>query len=149
MCGCVCDETRGGARRPSVNDHTSRNSPRPLSYTMIPASSGTAPPRCLLALLLLLLLVHPSSTQPATLVFDDCYTGDASRKMSVDTVYSQIIDDQTLNITVLGDTAEAIINSNTSLGMFTRRFPRVSLKHPTISRYALHGYHDTHNQYLQ
>jgi hypothetical protein len=116
---------------------------------MTPTSSGTAPPRCFLALFFLLLLVHPSFTQPATLVFDDCYTGDASRKMSVDTVYSQIIDDQTLNITVLGDTAAAIINSNTSLGMLTRRFPRDLLKHLTTSRYAFHGYHDTHNQYLQ
>lgn len=40
--------------------------------------------------------------------------------MSVDTVYSQVIDDQTLNITVLGDTAAELINFNTSLGMFTR-----------------------------
>ncbi|KAH0840178.1 hypothetical protein J3R83DRAFT_1162 [Lanmaoa asiatica] len=83
---------------------------------MIPTSLslGSTPQRCLFALLFLL-LVHPSFTQPATLVFGDCYNGDVSRKMSVDTVYSQIIDDQTLNITVLGDTAAQIINSNTSL----------------------------------
>lgn len=95
---------------------------------MIPpsASSGTAPPRSLPALFFLLLLVHPSFAQPATLLFDDCYTGDASRKMSVDTVYSQIIDDQTLNFTVLGDTAADIINSNTSLGTFTRRLLRAT-----------------------
>ncbi|KAG8218908.1 hypothetical protein J3R82DRAFT_4589 [Butyriboletus roseoflavus] len=81
---------------------------------MIPTSpsSGSALLRSLLALLF---LVHPSLAQPATLVFDDCYNGDVSRKMSVDTVYSQVIDEQTLNITVLGNTAAEIVNSNTSL----------------------------------
>lgn len=112
---------RGTATQTSVNEHTSHNSPRSPSATMIPTSSspGSALPMRLLALPFLLLLVHLSFAQPATLAFGDCYSGDASRKMSVDTVYSQIIDDQTLNITVLGDTAAEIINSNTSLGMFT------------------------------
>lgn len=87
---------------------------------MIPTSPSPANalPRCLLVLLFL--LVHPSLAQPATLVFNDCYSGNASRKMSVDTVYSQIIGDQ-LNFTVLGDSATEIINSNTTtVGMFAR-----------------------------
>jgi len=86
---------------------------------MIPTSSSSGNALRWSLLLVLLIFVHPSLTQPATLAFDDCYTGDAVRKMSVDTVYSQIIDDQALNITVLGDTAAAIVNSNTSLGTFT------------------------------
>lgn len=100
---------------------------------MIPtsSSSGTALPTYLLSLLFLLLLVHPSFAQPATLVFDDCYNGDASQKMSVDTVYSQVVDDQHLNFTVLGYTAAEIINFNTSLGTFSRhRLARLSTVHP-------------------
>lgn len=102
--------------RSSVNEHIL--SSRSPSYTMTPTfpSSGAALPT---SLLIILLLVLPSLSQPATLVFDDCYNGDASRKMSVDAVYSQVTDIQTLNITVLGETASEIINSNTSLGVFS------------------------------
>lgn len=38
--------------------------------------------------------------------------------MTVETVYSQIIDDQTLNITVLGQAASEILGTGTNLGMF-------------------------------
>lgn len=72
-----------------------------------------------------LLIVHLALAQPATLAYDDCYTGDPSRKMSVDTVYAQITDNQALNVTVLGDTAADIISSNTTLGRLPRRSPRL------------------------
>ena len=97
----------------------------------------------LLTILVLLLLVHPSFTQPATLVFEDCYNGDASRKMSVDTVYSQIVDGQSLNFTVLGDTAAEIINSNTSLGMFSLSLARTTRSHSTPRLLAATLFMDT------
>ncbi|KIK81846.1 hypothetical protein PAXRUDRAFT_155133 [Paxillus rubicundulus Ve08.2h10] len=86
------------------------------------SSSGSALSRwCLLSLLLLLCLApHPSFSQPATLPFDDCFSGDGSRKMTVETVYSQIIDGQTLNITVLGQAASEILGTGTNLAtLFT------------------------------
>ncbi|KIJ69865.1 hypothetical protein HYDPIDRAFT_77695 [Hydnomerulius pinastri MD-312] len=84
------------------------------------SSSGSAVSRCLLTLLLLLCLTHPVFSQPATLAFNDCFSGDDSRKLSVDTVYSQIINGQTLNITVLGQAASQIVGSGTNLAtLFT------------------------------
>ncbi|KAG1752452.1 uncharacterized protein EDB91DRAFT_517091 [Suillus paluster] len=50
--------------------------------------------------------------QPATLPFYDCFSGDASQKLSVDTVYSQIINGQTLNITILGNASQQIVDSS-------------------------------------
>ncbi|KAG9317716.1 hypothetical protein JVU11DRAFT_1930 [Chiua virens] len=98
----------------SVNEHTTNSLPRSPSPTMIPMSlsSGSALQNRLLSFLLFLVFVHSSFSQPATLAFGDCYNGDASRKMSVDTVYSQLIDEQTINFTVLGETATEIISSN-------------------------------------
>ncbi|KAF8450235.1 hypothetical protein L210DRAFT_3386287 [Boletus edulis BED1] len=105
---------------------------------MIPSSlspSGTALPTPILVLVFLL-LARPSFSQPATLVFDDCFTGDASRKMSVDTVYSQVTNDQTLNLTVIGNTAAVVIDSNTSLGMFTPATLFLDTTTLTISTYS-------------
>ncbi|KAF9226774.1 hypothetical protein BS17DRAFT_748883 [Gyrodon lividus] len=80
------------------------------------ASSGSALSKCILSLLLLLCLAaRPSFSQPATLAFNDCFSGDGSRKMTVETVYSQIINGQTLNITVLGQAASEIIGTGTNL----------------------------------
>ncbi|KAH7887448.1 hypothetical protein F5I97DRAFT_1860502 [Phlebopus sp. FC_14] len=77
-------------------------------------SSCSAVLSLLFASLFFLSLVHTASPQPATLEFDDCFSGDDSQKMSVDTVYSQIINGQTLNITVLGVASQQIINTANS-----------------------------------
>ncbi|KAG1868176.1 hypothetical protein C8R48DRAFT_771875 [Suillus tomentosus] len=50
--------------------------------------------------------------QPATLPFYDCFSGSASQKLSVGTVYSQIINGQTLNITILGNASQQIVASS-------------------------------------
>lgn len=113
-------DTRRGAATLSPFDVLSF-SPSCSTMTSTFSSSGAA--------LVVLFLAHTAFAQPATLVFNDCFTGDASRKMSVDTIYSQTTDLQTLNFTVLGDTAADIVNSNTSLGTVTRHSPR-----PTHSR---------------
>jgi hypothetical protein len=60
------------------------------------------------------LSVSSISAQPATLPFYDCFTGNASQKFSVDTVYSQIINELTLNITILGNTSQQIVASANS-----------------------------------
>ncbi|OAX43236.1 hypothetical protein K503DRAFT_681582 [Rhizopogon vinicolor AM-OR11-026] len=79
--------------------------------TFIPASSCCSVRRALFLLSFSLSL--PSIfAQPATLPFYDCFTGDASQKLSVDTVYSQIIDGVTLNITILGNTSQQIVGSS-------------------------------------
>ncbi|KAF9238821.1 hypothetical protein BU15DRAFT_88257 [Melanogaster broomeanus] len=83
--------------------------------TLLASSLGSALSRRLLSLLLLLCLSRPSFSQPATLAFDDCFEGNVSRKMSVETVYSQITNGQLLNITVLGQAASDIVGTGTSL----------------------------------
>ncbi|KAI6100227.1 hypothetical protein F5141DRAFT_325682 [Pisolithus sp. B1] len=70
-------------------------------------------------LCLLFILPLAVSAQPATLPFNDCFTGSLSQKMSVDTVYSQIVDGQHLNLTVLGETAQQIIGDANTTNLAT------------------------------
>ncbi|KAH7931184.1 hypothetical protein BV22DRAFT_1076964 [Leucogyrophana mollusca] len=72
------------------------------------AGSVSSVSRLLLALSLSLSAV----AQPATLPFHDCFSGNDVRKLTVDTVYAQIINYQTLNITVLGQSAQLINETN-------------------------------------
>lgn len=71
---------------------------------------------CLCFLFILPLAV---SAQPATLPFNDCFAGSLSQKMSIDTVYSQIVDNQRLNLTVLGQTAQQIIGDANTTNLAT------------------------------
>ncbi|KAI6034955.1 hypothetical protein F5J12DRAFT_790051 [Pisolithus orientalis] len=81
------------------------------------SSLYTAKATCLCLLLILLPLAV--SAQPATLPFNDCFNGNVSQKMSVDTVYSQIVDGQRLNLTVLGQTAQEIIGDANTTNLAT------------------------------
>ncbi|KAF7317221.1 TRP domain-containing protein [Mycena chlorophos] len=54
----------------------------------------------------------PALADPATLAFNDCFSGNASLKLSVDTVYGQVLDDPQLgtylNLTVIGNSPQQI-----------------------------------------
>ncbi|KAJ7770974.1 hypothetical protein DFH07DRAFT_914187 [Mycena maculata] len=70
-------------------------------------------PATMSSALISLLLVLPVFADPATLPFDDCFTGNVSMKLSVDEVYGQVLTSDTLgvylNLTVIGDSAQEII----------------------------------------
>lgn len=64
----------------------------------------------------LFLLFSCTIAQPATLNFDDCFTGNDSQKLDVSTVYAQFQKDgpqgTILNFTVLGNTPVVIEQSS-------------------------------------
>ncbi|KAG6331376.1 hypothetical protein ID866_7714 [Astraeus odoratus] len=66
-----------------------------------------------------------ASAQPATLPFDDCFTGNSSQKMSVDTVYSQVVDDH-MNITVFGQTTEEIVETTNTTTLAATLFTQTT-----------------------
>lgn len=81
----------------------------------LPASSSLA--------LLALLLFRPVQADPATLPFEDCFTGNVSTKLTVDQVYGQVLTSAELgtylNLTVIGNSAQEIFgftDSSSSLG---------------------------------
>lgn len=78
--------------------------------------------------LISLLLVLPVFADPATLPFDDCFTGNVSAKLSVDEVYGQVLTSAQLgtylNLTVIGNSAQQILeftDSSSSLGELSPR----------------------------
>ena len=74
-------------------------------------------PRFLYALLFVFAFPRVLAS-PATLPFTDCFTGNISQKLSVSTVYAQVVGDN-LNVVVLGQTPQEIdgfTNSSKSLG---------------------------------
>jgi hypothetical protein len=63
------------------------------------------------------------TAQPATLQFNDCFSGDPAVRLNVSNVYAQLLHadqhESFLNLTVFGKTSEEIIglsNSSSSLG---------------------------------
>jgi hypothetical protein len=71
--------------------------------------------------LLLLLLIPGVVAGPATVDFNDCFSGNISQKLSVSTVYAQVLQNE-LHLVVLGQTPQEIdgfTNSSKSLGMYT------------------------------
>ncbi|KAL4081472.1 hypothetical protein V8B97DRAFT_31318 [Scleroderma yunnanense] len=75
--------------------------------------------RTCLAFLFFLILPHMASSQPATLSFNDCFAGNASQKMSVDTVYAQITNEQDMNIALFGQSAQEIIGRANTTNLAT------------------------------
>ncbi|KAJ6587795.1 hypothetical protein B0H10DRAFT_1831452 [Mycena sp. CBHHK59/15] len=72
--------------------------------------------------LVLLLLALPVFADPASLPFDDCFSGNESAKLTVSQVYGQVLRSKQLgtylNLTVIGDSPEEIFgftNSSSSL----------------------------------
>lgn len=62
--------------------------------------------------------------QPATLRFQDCFSGNVTQKLNVSTVYAQIEGDTTLNLTVIGYSGLPIVgrsNASSKLGAFSPR----------------------------
>ncbi|EIW76183.1 hypothetical protein CONPUDRAFT_110955 [Coniophora puteana RWD-64-598 SS2] len=87
-----------------------------------PASArALALPTHLVALLLALQLPFHALAQPAVLPFFDCFAGNQSAKLSIDTVYAQLIQQQQLNLTLVGSAANQVVcQSNDSLAtLFT------------------------------
>lgn len=78
--------------------------------------------RTLVVVLLPLLFCTLSLAQPAVLEYTDCFStshGNSTEKLQVDTVYAQITNDNTLNLTIVGYSNVPIVgrsNDSTSLG---------------------------------
>jgi hypothetical protein len=70
------------------------------------------------ALLLLGLTSCLVTAQPATLQFNDCFSGDPAAKLNVSHVYAQLLyadqNESLLNITVFGKTGQEILGQSTS-----------------------------------
>ncbi|KAI0322495.1 hypothetical protein OF83DRAFT_1049176 [Amylostereum chailletii] len=75
--------------------------PRPLSAT------------CVVSLLTFLAHVAPIHAQPAVARFDDCFSGNATLKLDISTVYAQITHSEGLgrhlNLTVIGTSGQQIV----------------------------------------
>lgn len=74
-------------------------------------------PHCLYALLLLFVAPRVFA-DPATLDFNDCFSGNASQKLSVSSVYGQVVNHE-LHLVVLGQTPleiDGFTNFSKSLG---------------------------------
>lgn len=78
--------------------------------------------RKLAAASLSLLLSRSVVAQPAMLSYDDCFSGsNTTQKLSVSTVYAQLIGTDYLNLTVIGQSNIPIIgraNSSSNLGSY-------------------------------
>ncbi|KDQ64151.1 hypothetical protein JAAARDRAFT_166156 [Jaapia argillacea MUCL 33604] len=87
------------------------------------------PASLLFPLLLSLLLLWPTQIrcQPATLQFDDCFTGQQDQKLNISTIYGQVLESESmgryLNFTILGDSPANISgyasDSNNLATLFT------------------------------
>jgi len=78
----------------------------------------------LFALFLSLLFSGSVLSQPATLDFQDCFSGNVTQKLNVSTVYAQIDGNTALNLTVIGYSDIPIVgrsNSSTKLGAYSLR----------------------------
>lgn len=81
-------------------------------------------PATMSSALVSLLLILPVFADPASLPFDDCFSGNnVSAKLTVDEVYAQVLTSAELgtylNLTVIGNSAQTIFgftNSSLSLG---------------------------------
>ncbi|KAJ7461987.1 hypothetical protein FB451DRAFT_1562577 [Mycena latifolia] len=82
---------------------------------------------CAMHSALILSLVLPVLADPASLSFDDCFSGNVSTKLTVDEVYGQVLTSEQLgtylNLTVIGSSAQEVLgftNSSSSLAtLFT------------------------------
>jgi hypothetical protein len=50
--------------------------------------------------------------EPATLPFTDCFSGDASRKVEISTVYGQTLSGRYLNFTIIANTPVEIVSAS-------------------------------------
>lgn len=130
----------------------------PLIVTLMlrprsPGLSGMARlafPIGLLALLTSYLVPTVRAQGPVQLPWGDCFTGtNLTQKLNVTTVYAQLVDQTSLNITILGQSNIPIrgqVNDSTKLGAFeygVHQFWRMLTKG---SSYAIHL---IRNSYLQ
>ncbi|KAJ7755790.1 hypothetical protein B0H16DRAFT_1315397 [Mycena metata] len=92
-------------------------------FGRLPASMSLA--------LLSLLLFRPVLADPANLPFDDCFTGNVSAKLTVDTVYGQVLTSTELgtylNLTVIGNSAQEIVASADSSSSLATLFTTTSV----------------------
>ncbi|KAJ7167799.1 hypothetical protein C8R46DRAFT_995999 [Mycena filopes] len=81
--------------------------------------------------LIALLLLRPVRADPATLPFEDCFTGNASTKLTVDQVYGQVLTSAELgtylNLTVIGNSAQEIFGFTDSSSSLATLFTTTSV----------------------
>lgn len=87
--------------------------------------SGLAgrPISLLISLFISLLFLGITRADPATLNYEDCFSssGNLTEKLSITTVYAQLLGETALNITVIGQSNIPIVgrsNDSTKLGRF-------------------------------
>ncbi|KAJ7094372.1 hypothetical protein C8R44DRAFT_645301 [Mycena epipterygia] len=88
-------------------------------------------PATMSSALISLLLVLPVFADPASLPFDDCFSGNVSAKLTVDEVYAQILTSAQLgtylNLTVIGNSPEEIFGSTNSSSSLATLFTTTSV----------------------
>jgi len=109
-------------------------------------------------------LILPSVVaEPATLPFNDCFSGDTSHKLQISTVYGQILTDRYLNLTILGNTSIQIVSANNNTNEPVAStclpnsfiFPRIASRYgfadpaDSLLSYALHDHRPTHVQRME
>lgn len=62
--------------------------------------------------IIFILIFSSVVAEPATLPFTDCFSGDASHKVQISTVYGQTLSDRYLNLTIIGNTPIEIVSAN-------------------------------------
>ena len=121
--------------------------------------------KCLLATVgsFFILAFSSVAAEPATLPFTDCFTGNASSKMQVSTVYGQTLSDRYLNFTIIGDTPVGIVSAsnNTNAPVASACHPnsfislQCCLSGPVLlilwyfSSYPFHDHQPTHVQCME
>lgn len=107
-------------------------------------------PVSLVGLALFQLWVVAVVAQPAMAPFTDCFSGNDSQKMTVSTVYAQILEDPSagrqLNLTLLGSTDQEIDgisdDSGTNLGeLHNQRAHDLKMLNSTLSDALYHDFH--------
>ncbi|KAF7317470.1 Membrane protein [Mycena kentingensis (nom. inval.)] len=92
---------------------------------------GLLPP----SLLVVLLGALHAGADPATLPFEDCFSGNATNKMSVNEVYGQVLASGThLNLTVIGSSGQPVLASDNNSSSLSTLFTTTSVL--TLSVYT-------------
>jgi hypothetical protein len=71
------------------------------------------------------------NAEPATVMFKDCFSGKDEQKMTVSSVYAQVLDkddaERHLNLTVIGDTPQQIVGWSDTDNNETRQLSALRL----------------------
>jgi hypothetical protein len=99
---------------------------------------------CIRLAYILLISCFPRYTmsQPATVPFNDCFTGNSTQKLDVTVVYAQVLNgpDSYLNLTILGASNESIqgYSNDSTLGTPQQYLVFILVSQIIPSRYIIH-----------